>query len=95
MMAPAVRLLDLVVGRCCPAYAAHLTERQQARIAAAIAANERHDDVGPSTSAPIRSTPAAARPDTPPDEQPPRRIHDSFQSCPDPDIPRLGRTLDQ
>ena len=73
----------------------HLTERQHARLARAIAADERHDEVHIAWQAgqQLRS---AFHQDTPAEG---RRIAEhviaSFPSCPIPEIARLGRTLKQ
>jgi len=73
----------------------HLTERQQARLARAIAADERHDEVHIAWQAgqQLRS---AFHQDTPAEG---RRIAEhviaSFPTCPIPEIARLGRTLKQ
>jgi transposase len=75
--------------------AEHLTERQQARLAAAIAADERHDEVWVAyqcaqqvRSAYHQASHAAGRAVA-------EKILDSFASCPIPEIARLGRTLAQ
>jgi len=75
--------------------AEHLSERQQARLAAAIAADERHDEVWVAYqwaqqvgSAYHQATHAAGGVVA-------EKILDSFSSCPIPEIARLGRSLAQ
>ena len=75
--------------------AEHLSERQQARLAAAIAADERHDEVWVAyqcaqqvRSAYHQASHAAGRAVA-------EKILNSFASCPIPEIARLGRTLAQ
>ena len=75
--------------------AEHLTERQQARLAAAIAADERHDEVWVAyqcaqqvRAAYHQASHAAGRAIA-------QKILASFASCPIPEIARLGRTLAQ
>lgn len=75
--------------------AENLTERQQARLAEAIAADERHDEVWVAyqCAQQVRavyhqSTPAAGR-------RLAEKILASFTSCPIPEIARLGKTLTQ
>ena len=73
-----------------------LTDRQQARLAAAIAADERHVEVvrrlavRPAGPRPVyhQASHAAGRAIA-------EKILDSFTSCPIPEIARLGRTLKQ
>jgi len=73
----------------------HLTERQHARLARAIAADERHDEVHIAWQA-SQQLRSAFDQDTPAEG---RRIAEhviaSFPSCPIPEIARLGRTLKQ
>jgi len=73
----------------------HLTERQHARLARAIAADERHDEVHIAWQA-SQQLRSAFHQDTPAEG---RRIAEhviaSFPSCPIPEIARLGRTLKQ
>ena len=73
----------------------HLTDRQQARLAEAIAADERHDEVWYAWQAAqqVRAvyhadTPAAGRALA-------EKILTGFPTCPIPEIARLGKTLKQ
>jgi transposase len=75
--------------------AEHLTERQQARLAAAIAADARHDEVWVAyqCAQQVRSAYHQASHDD--GRVVAEKILSSFASCPIPEIARLGRTLAQ
>lgn len=73
----------------------HLTDRQHARLARAIAADERHDEVHVAWQCAQRlravyhqDTPAAGRSLA-------EQVVAAFPTCPIPEIARLGRTLRQ
>ena len=73
----------------------HLTERQQHRLADAIAADERHDEVHIAWQCAPRVR-AVYHADTPTKGRAlAQTILASFPSCPIPEIARLGRTLKQ
>ncbi|WP_435986047.1 ISL3 family transposase [Terrabacter sp. LjRoot27] len=75
--------------------AEHLTERQRSRLAAAIAADERHDEVWVAyqCAQQVRSTYHQSNHTQ--GRVVAEKILDSFASCPIPEIARLGRTLAQ
>ena len=75
--------------------AERLTDKQQARLAAAIAADERHDAVHVAWQCAQRVRAAYAHPDTTQGRRLAEQIIDSFPSCPIPEIARLGRTFKQ
>ena len=72
-----------------------LTDKQQARLAAAIAADERHDAVHVAWQCAQRVRAAYAHPDPAAGRQLAEQVVDGFPSCPIPEIARLGRTLRQ
>jgi transposase len=75
--------------------AEHLTERQQARLAAAIAADERHDEVWVAYQCAQQVRAAYRQASHAAGRAVAEKILDSFSSCPIPEIARLGRTLAQ
>ena len=75
--------------------AERLTDKQQARLAAAIAADERHDAVHVAWQCAQRVRAAYAHPDPARGRQLAEQVVDGFPSCPIPEIARLGRTLKQ
>jgi transposase len=75
--------------------AERLTATQQARLAAAIAADERHDAVPIAWQCAQRVRAAYAHPDPAKGRQLAERVLAGFPSCPIPEIARLGRTLKQ
>ena len=75
--------------------AERLTDKQQARLAAAIAADERHDAVHVAWQCAQRVRAAYAHPDTTQGRRLAEQVVDGFPSCPIPEIARLGRTLHQ
>lgn len=72
-----------------------LTDKQQARLDAAIAADERHDAVHVAWQCAQRVRAAYAHPDPAAGRQLAEQVVDGFPSCPIPEIARLGRTLRQ
>ena len=70
-----------------------LTERQQARLAAAIAADERHDEVHIAWQAAQELRSAFHHKDPTEGRRIAEHVLASFPSCPIPEIARLGRTL--
>ena len=75
--------------------AERLTDKQQARLDAAIAADERHDAVHVAWQCAQRVRAAYAHPDPAAGRQLAEQVVDGFPSCPIPEIARLGRTLRQ
>ena len=75
--------------------AERLTEKQQARLAAAIAADERHDAVHIAWQCAQRVRAAYAHPDPARGRQLAEQVVASFPTCPIPEIAKLGRTLKQ
>lgn len=75
--------------------AERLTDKQQARLAAAIAADERHDEVHVAYLCAQRVRAAYAHPDPSKGRKLAEQAVDGFPSCPIPEIARLGRTLKQ
>lgn len=75
--------------------AERLTDKQQARLDAAIAADERHDAVHIAWQCAQRVRAAYAHPDPAAGRQLAEQVVDGFPSCPIPEIARLGRTLRQ
>nr|WP_106297324.1 ISL3 family transposase [Knoellia remsis] len=75
--------------------AEHLTERQQARLAAAIAADERHDEVWVAYQCAQQVRSAYHQASHAQGRVIAEKILASFASCPIPEIARLGRTLAQ
>ena len=75
--------------------AEHLTERQQARLTAAIAADERHDEVWVAYQCAQQIRSAYHQASHADGRKVAEKILDSFASCPIPEIARLGRTLSQ
>ena len=75
--------------------AEHLSERQQARLAAAIAADERHDEVWVAYQCAQQVRSAYHQASHGQGRVIAEKILDSFSSCPIPEIARLGRTLAQ
>ncbi len=75
--------------------AERLTDKQQARLAAAIAADERHDAVHVAWQCAQKVRAAYAHPDTSKGRELAEQVVDGFPSCPIPEIARLGRTLKQ
>lgn len=75
--------------------AERLTDKQHARLAAAIAADERHDEVDVAWQCAQRLRDAYHHPDPVEGRQLAEQIVASFPTCPIPEIARLGRTLRQ
>lgn len=75
--------------------AERLTDKQQARLAAAIAADERHDAVHVAWQCAQRVRAAYAHPDPSKGRELAEQVVAGFPSCPIPEIARLGRTLRQ
>ena len=75
--------------------AERLTDKQQARLDAAIAADERHDAVHIAWQCAQRVRAAYTHPDPAAGRQLAEQVVDGFPSCPIPEIARLGRTLRQ
>jgi transposase len=75
--------------------AEHLTERQRARLAAAIAADERHDEVWVAYQCAQQVRSAYHQASHAQGRVVAEKILESFSSCPIPEIARLGRTLTQ
>ena len=75
--------------------AERLTDKQQARLAAAIAADERHDEVHVAWQCAQRVRAAYAHPDPTQGRRIAEQVVAGFPSCPIPEIARLGRTLQQ
>ncbi|WP_454228880.1 ISL3 family transposase [Propioniciclava flava] len=75
--------------------AERLTGKQQARLDAAIAADERHDAVHIAWQRAQRVRAAYAHPDPARGRQLAEQVVNGFPSCPIPEIARLGRTLRQ
>nr|WP_141847216.1 ISL3 family transposase [Humibacillus xanthopallidus] len=75
--------------------AEHLTERQQARLSAAIAADERHDEVWVAYQCAQQVRSAYHQASHARGRVVAEKILASFTSCPIPEIARLGRTLAQ
>lgn len=73
----------------------HLTDRQQARLDAAFAADERHIEVEVAWQCAQQLRSVYHQPSHTDGRQVAERILDSFSSCPIPEIARLGRTLKQ
>ena len=75
--------------------AERLTDKQHARLAAAIAADDRHDAVHVAWQCAQKVRAAYAHPDPAKGRQIAEQVVDGFPSCPIPEIARLGRTLRQ
>jgi len=75
--------------------AQRLTEKQQARLAAANSVDERHDEVHIAWQCAQKVRAAYAHPDTTKGRRLAEEVVDGFPSCPIPEIARLGRTLKQ
>ena len=75
--------------------AEHLSERQQARLAAAIAADERHDEVWVAYQCAQQLRSAYHQASHAQGRVIAEKVLASFSSCPIPEIARLGRTLNQ
>ena len=73
----------------------HLTDRQQARLDAAFAADERHIEVEVAWQCAQQLRSVYHQPSHTDGRQVAERILGSFSSCPIPEIARLGRTLKQ
>ncbi len=73
----------------------HLTERQQHRLAAAIAADNRHDEVWVAWQCAQRVRAVYHQPDPAIGRALAEKILDGFPCCPIPEIARLGKTLQQ
>ncbi|EWS99606.1 transposase [Intrasporangium oryzae NRRL B-24470] len=71
----------------------HLSEKQRARITAAFAADERHDEVDIAWQAIHQLRSAYTAKDLAAGKTIALKVLDSFPSCPIPEIARLGRTL--
>ena len=71
----------------------HLSEKQRARIDAAFAADERHDEVDVAWQAVHQLRSAYTAKDLSAGRKIALKVIDSFPSCPIPEIARLGRTL--
>ncbi|GAA2147908.1 transposase [Humibacillus xanthopallidus] len=71
----------------------HLSEKQRARIEAAFAADERHDEVHIAWQAVHQLRSAYTAKDLAAGKKIALKVIDSFPSCPIPEIARLGRTL--
>ena len=75
--------------------AERLTDKQHARLAAAIAADERHDAVHIAWQCAQKVRAAYAHPDPSKGRELAERVVAGFPTCPIPEIARLGRTLRQ
>ena len=75
--------------------AERLTDKQQARLAAAIAADERHDEVHVAWQCAQRVRAAYTHPDPSKGRELAEQVIAGFPTCPIPEIARLGRTLKQ
>ena len=75
--------------------AERLTDKQHARLAAAIAADERHDAVHIAWQCAQKVRAAYAHPDPSKGRELAERVVAGFPTCPIPEIARLGRTLHQ
>jgi transposase len=71
----------------------HLSEKQRARIDAAFAADERHDEVAVAWQAVHQLRSAYTAKDLSAGKKIALKVIDTFPSCPIPEIARLGRTL--
>ena len=75
--------------------AERLTDRQRARLDAAILADERHDEVHVAWQCAQKVRAAYAHPDPARGRQLAEQVVAGFPTCPIPEIARLGRTLRQ
>jgi transposase len=72
-----------------------LTDKQKARLAKAISADDRHDEVHVAWQCAQQLRAAYTTPSLPEGRQIAEKVLASFPSCPIPEIARLGRTLKQ
>jgi len=89
------RLLDLVPGRSGTVYKDWLTDRQQHRLAEAIAADDRHNEAWVAWQCAQRVRAVYHQPDPATGRALAEQILAGFPSCPIPETARLGKTLKQ